>query len=234
MRLFIYLGLSALSCLASAQSTQAGLKTRVVNQTLYLRDRSGSDSLKFNSDGILVSPVKPTSFTLSGVLVRSIELGRDSLTLKGQRMGLEFVQDRPVSVMLRIPNGAVAQEESIRIEIKKPASGDYTDALDRGFARNVADLVPSLSPYWQPFARAHLLPLPEPNPDTSSEMPPLATAAFASGIPREPRLVKEGDHTPGDIVFRVGGGVTPPRLLAQVAPEFSPQARANRYSANVS
>lgn len=134
----------------AAQTTKPDLQTRLVNQPLYLRGAWHDDKLSFDPSGQLLNSSTPTSFTVSGIRIKSLKLDQKGLRLDGERVGLEFVKDDMIRVGLK---------ESIRIEISPPQNGDYTTALDHIFTADIADFAPTLPSYWQgeAFKQALLL-----------------------------------------------------------------------------
>jgi len=97
--------------------------------------------------------------------------------------------------------------EKLVVEVDCHAACDFGTALDAIFAANLADIVPLLPDYWQRYAAVHFLPTAD---DSSS---------------------------PHDVIikgaYHVGGGITPPKILHSVDPEFSEVARRQKFSGNV-
>ncbi len=190
-----------------AQKTEADLRARLVDKPLYLRGEWGADKLAFDSAGRLQGKSAQVSFTLAGIDVNSIELTRSDLTVNGQRVALEFVQDGPqrVGLLVRESPGALSRAERVTVRIQRPRDGDYTAALDSIFANDLTALVPQMPDYWQPYARQHLLP-------PGGAGPPAANESESDTV-------------------RVGAsGVSAPKLLNRVDPEFSQAARVLHYS----
>jgi TonB family protein len=203
------------SCLV-AQKTEADLRARLINKPLYLRAEWGGDKLSFDAAGHPEKTFAPVSFTLAGVEIQSVKLTRKELVLEGQRVGFEFDKDVPqlVGLVVRDRLGQVSPKE-IAIRITAASDGDFGAALDAIFTDNVADLVPQLPWYWQTFAQKHLIPRGTPAAPVADPGP------AAGGTPRPPAMQK---------LPRIGGGVSAPRLLTKVDPEFSEAARAMKYS----
>jgi TonB family protein len=132
-----------------AQTSEADLKTRLVDKPLYLRGEWEGDKLKFDASGQLLGSSKMLPFTLSGMDVQKVKLDDKGLTLDGKRVGVEFNWDQLARVVIK--------GESIRLHIDRPAGGDYSHALDRVFA-TLPELVPTLPIYWQTYAQQFLIP----------------------------------------------------------------------------
>jgi TonB family protein len=190
-----------------AQKTEADVRARLVDKPLYLRGQWTADKLAFDASGRLQGKSATVSFTLSGIAIDQVQLARNGLTLNGQRVALEFVQDGPQRVGLLERNlpGSLSRAEQVILHIQRPRDGDYTAALDAIFTHTLADLVPQMPDYWQPYASQHLLP-------AGSDAP---RAADDSGAE----------------TFRPGAdGVSAPKLVTRVDPEYSEAARVLRYS----
>lgn len=195
--------LLALPIAAHAQSTEDALKARLLHQPLYLRQTPGADKLHFDSAGALLGKVPQTSFTLSGIEIKSLKLKANELQLTGVRVGLEFVDKTPKRVALLISNsaGPGTSPEEMKVVIDPPQSGDYGAALDAIFTAKLVDLVPQMPIEWQSYARTQILP----------------------EVPAE----KATKPVP-DSARRVGGGVTAPKVLFAPEPQYNEPARALR------
>jgi TonB family protein len=144
-----------------AQSTKADLRARLVNKPLFLRGQWVDDDLRFDERGKLTGDSKPVTFTLAAINVKDVKLSSDALTLRGERMGLEFNKDLPVRVPLH----------DITIKVARPKDGDYTSALNSIFAE-LWELAPHQPSYWQGYFAEHF-PAPATMPDTSQSRPDL-------------------------------------------------------------
>ena len=188
-----------------AQSTEADIKARLLDKPLYLRGSWSDDNLSFDATGQLTSRSATTSFTLSGFDLDKLTLKHDKLLLEGHRVGIEFEADLPQRVPLNVGKPKEHKDERLHIEIVTPPGGDYTAVLDAVFADGIAQLAPNLPDAWQLYARQHHL----------SPATPTSAKQDSTSNPK-----------------RVGGGITPPRLLHNVDPEFNNAARQLRYSGN--
>ncbi len=217
MRPLFLLAVLSLTCQLQAQSTLADLKARLVKQPLYLRGRWRDDKLFFDTSGQLIGTSAPTTFTIAGIEIRSVDLKADRLILKGRRAGLEFKHDQPKRVVI--------DKEAVQIEIAAPPAGDYTVPLERILTPKLPDLLLAVPSYWLPFVQQHLLP---------SELPHAPGAAGSSDQMPSSRSSRPGPDAPSAAQpFKVGGSVTAPRLVVQAEPQFSPQARSMQYAATV-
>ena len=140
-----------------AQSTESELKSQLAHKPLYLRGLWRNDDLHFDSGGKLIGDSDATSFTLSGIEVVKVKLEKDRLQLRCRRVGLELDGSTPKRVPLRVGTLWSSHEEEVKIDVAAPASHDYGSVLDAIFVDNIADLMPSLPPWWQPYAHKHFL-----------------------------------------------------------------------------
>ncbi|MCL2661600.1 MAG: energy transducer TonB [Acidobacteriaceae bacterium] len=93
----------------------------------------------------------------------------------------------------------------LQIEIDTPGDGDYSLALSKVFSPTLADMAPMLPDYWQKYAREHF-----------SQAVPLVALASLDGQP-----VKKFDPK------------HPPKLIKAVEPEFSKEARVDKFNGSV-
>jgi TonB family protein len=207
LRPFALLCACALAPTLHAQTTETGLKARLLNHPLYLRGFWSGDKLHFNPVGQLIGTSPTVSFTLAGFDLKTVQLKGRKLILDGRRIGLEFTKDKPIRVPLSVGRPGDLEEEHLHLEIDGGPNGDYSQALDAIFVDGLPDLVPLLPLHWQPYAHSVFLnEPPTPRPIHPENIP-------ATAIPK-----------------RIGGGVKPPKLLGQAEPQFNPAARALKYS----
>jgi len=203
-----------------AQSTEADLKARLVNKPLYLRSFLKEDNLLFDLTGKLTVPSAHAPFPLCGIYIDGVKLQKDKLVLSGGRMALQF---KPTMDRIHIP-------ETVQIEIAGAPGADYGPALDKIFADGLADLTPSLPPYWQPYAQKTFLhtsvPVsPEPSANPVPSTGPQPAVATAQPTPAQP--------SSDDMILRVGRGITPPVLLSQAQATYSNIARQLKLRGDV-
>jgi TonB family protein len=202
-----------------AQSTEADIKTRLMNKPLYLRGFWRDDKLHFDSTGHLKGNSGRVTFTLSGFDLKKVHLKQDKLILEGRRVGLELAANKEQRVPVNVGNVNNPEDESMHIEITASSTGDYGPALDGIFVDSLAGLVSSLPFYWTGYAQKNFLPA-----GTAIGSPTVPTTSIAPAPIQQSSL-------PADIKpHRIGGGVKPPRLLSSTEPDFNDVARRLRYS----
>ncbi len=186
-----------------AQNSADGVLTRLKGKQLYFRGMFGENQMSFDSSGKALGKYTPVPFTEAGMSVTSVKMMGDQLVLLGRRMGLEFEsQGKPrwVRVEAEHYNG------NIELKIAGAPGTEYGPALDAIFAADLASLTPSLPRYWQRYAVTHFLPA-QPKQDASVK-PDVASAGL----------------------LHVSGRVRPPKVLESKEPDFTPVAKARRFS----
>jgi TonB family protein len=133
---------------ASAQQQAGGvteeqLKRLLVGHALYLRGGYLDNSLSFNEHGVLIGHSPQGSYTLCGVQIEKIRLGKRKVELVGARYGLHFlgalpyedpakaldrVRITPKKKMLKIVIDREAVVKPRKAKEKKPAKGGAASA----------------------------------------------------------------------------------------------------------
>jgi Gram-negative bacterial TonB protein C-terminal len=86
---------------AKPEPSQAGgitedeLKRQLLGKPLYLRDGYLDNNLTFNEHGALISHSPQGSYTLNGIEISRVRLGKHKLELEGTRYGLHFLGALP-------------------------------------------------------------------------------------------------------------------------------------------
>ena len=211
--IFAFIYICSLAVITQAQSTEADLNSRLMDKPLYLRGFWRDDILHFDSTGHLRGTSDPVTFTLSGFDLKKVHLKKNKLILEGNRVGLEFSNNKQKRVTLQVGNWHSHKNESIHIEIDANPNGDYGPALDAIFVEDIPNLVPSLPFYWKSYALKNFLPAIAAPP---TQPAPSAPSSEATSQETKPR--------------RIGGEIAPPKLLHSAEPQFTPTARALLYS----
>ena len=79
----------------SAALTEDGLKQILLDKPLYLRNCYLDASLSFNENGVMTGHPQPGPYTLCGVQIEKIHLGKRKVELTGARYGLHFLGALP-------------------------------------------------------------------------------------------------------------------------------------------
>jgi TonB family protein len=195
---------------ASPNTASAGqaIAEKLIGKPLFLRGFWASDSLKFNADGQPATTQQKLPLTESGIDVRSVHVENGTLVIEGQRMALVFLPDEQIR---RVAARTDQYTGAIRLEIQGDTSGDYGKALETIFASDLADLTPSLPPYWQSYAAKHF---------TGANGPPTLRQDVSAPAAEEKAM-------------HVGGEVQPPTLLRTYNPKFTELATAQKFNGDV-
>ena len=204
-----------------AQSSQAELQTRLLHKPLYLVGRWRNDHLKFDSAGQLRSKSDTGSFTTSGINVQGVELGNNGLTIHGSRVGLIFRGGAIERAGIGEGDKPGGHPEAIVIQVAAPPDGSYESASDAILTEDLSRFIPTLPDYWQTYGREHLL-----HPVSETAMPD-----DPDGPPEPGEHLNTRMPAPG--TTRIGGAVTPPKVLHMTEPQFSREARSAFISGSV-
>lgn len=205
-----------LSVSASAQTAEADLSARLVGKPLFLRGFWAGDKLRFDASGTPQGHPSTSSFTLSGIRLKSVQLQGDTLHLEGVREGLMFEEDSDTYDRVPLRTGNKKPEE-VKIEVKGLASQDFTPALHSIFAENLAELIPSMPAFWQPYAQLNFL-HPQQEEDDGPDNPEAPHRNT-----REHGVKQSG-------AAHVGGTVKPPTVIHAENPKFTLTARQMSHS----
>jgi hypothetical protein len=180
------------------------------NRVLFMKDLCGDGVQFFTAEGVLKgSCEKPVSFTVAGLMIKSIKIKTDMMVIKADRYGLY----RPFSRHDRedaaktpdLSLHLVPVKLSMRLEIAGPATArdpkeqDFAPALAAIFAQGFAEMEPTLPLLWRNYFATH------PDGHTPPAPPPDA-------------LPKESD--PDFKAYKF------PELLYSTDPAFTPEAKA--------
>jgi len=188
-----------------------------MSKPLYLRGFWTDDKLQFDADGHPKKTYQTGSFAVSGFDAEKVSLAGNKLKIDGERFGLEFTPEGEAQ-RYPIPESSKrdAPKEQVHIEIEGVKGGEFGRALDAIFANDLAELTPSLPPYWQRFAASHFRP------------PPAVVIVQHDLVKMKPNVAVQPMGAPRDSESRpmhVGAGVTPPKVVYSVNPDFTTAAR---------
>jgi TonB family protein len=192
------------------------LKADYVGKTLTLRHFYKGKRLSFQSDGSLIGVAEVGSWTVDGqIAVKSIKRHGSALQIEGRRVCVVFYSNRKPpyrdyldslaesNVKDRDKLEKAFQDKRVAVEIAlRSDSADATEitsVMNSVFLGPTESIGDSVPDYWRDYFDKF------------------------EGRTRD----ISGSHKPG--VFRVGGGVAPPRVLSQHEPEFSEEAREAKY-----
>ncbi len=131
-----------------AQPNRTVLEARLIHKQLYLRGFWKEDTLHFEPDGRFVGEHPIVPFTLAGMDATGIAIDKDTLTITGYRVALEFLPAGPTRILLG---------EVLTVIVNAPSNGDYGPALDTIFADGLPALAPVLPEVWRPYMQKTFL-----------------------------------------------------------------------------
>jgi len=199
---------------ASAQSTEADIVAKLKDKPLFLMGLWADDKLKFDAQGHPTGNYKLAPFTVCGMHVDKVNLHGSHLKLEGEREGITFDRDDTMTRLTMMvgsgPNPKDMKPEKMSVEIDNGDSRDFEPALNAIFTEDSKQFASVLPDFWQPYFRKHF------------GVPPL---------PVQPTSLITEQKT--NKASHVGGTVRPPKLIHNVEPEFSEDARRMKISGNV-
>ncbi len=205
LSLVFWLLLTVFGLSAHAQSSAPEVQSYCAGKSLFLRGLWAKDDLRFDAQGHLKRNVSTGPFTLSGFDLQEVKMAGNAMRLTGVRVGLAGKDLHRQTVLVFVPGSSPGVPEKVTITIDKPPTGDYAVPLAEIFSDGWQPLSAQFPTLWQRYASAH------------------------GGLtPPEPP-----QESPAAKLKRIGGAVTAPVLLSQVAPEFSKAARASKVHGNV-
>jgi TonB family protein len=222
------LGRCLLACLSlclplfsTAQPSPKQLAHDLKGKILLLRGKYVENNLTFDSQGNLTGDATPGPFSVSAIKISKGHVSRDSLELEGRRGALIYIgKTEPIetSQIEFIPapdavhiviNLDSAPPDALGALLAKIFAVSIDDALaNRTEEQRTAELftVASLAP----TAKVRSSPAPHNNNDAEK----LNTAGTQNMFP----------------ILKPGGGVSPPRVLYSIDPEFTDEARKSKIS----
>jgi len=224
---------------ADGQDVQQSLRDQYQGKTLVLRGFYAGNSLRYESAGTLREGLPGGDWTVDGAIhVDDVRVSRDHVTIHARRLHLGWVRDSGLTELHDLVGKDKQDQEKNEkrdraVEIVAdlgpgPATTETADAmLARIFLNpqdSLADLVPD---YWKPCLRAAASGNDDKNYRSCRFSPDFLAVP---GVAAHPATT---DHPDTDVVsgpvFKVGGGVKPPRAVFQPSPEFNDEARKAKF-----
>jgi len=250
---------AAIACPArAADQVEQHLRDQYLSKTFLLRGFYSGNSLHFDSAGTLREDPTPGDWTVDGaVQVNEISISRSRLLIRASREHLGWIQGSgPTDLHDQLGKGKPDKDEkksrTLQIEADLGPGGITAEVADAALQRiflnsndHFADLVPD---YWKPCIRAALGIGNDANMHgcrLSPDFLAIPGVAHASDSPvrtepeTAPKIQQLGTRPPPtppvdeNGVYRVGHGVSPPRVLSQSDPEFTEEARKVKFQGTV-
>jgi TonB family protein len=230
--------------LQAASDLEQRLRDQYKDKSFVLRGFNQGARLTYDSGGVPDSAsANPGDWTVDGfVRVTSVDLSGQRLTIKAERlylgvaggMGFQFWQPK----LDKDKEKKEKKARELRIEVAVNPGGDTAEAaLSKIFLTaddRLAELVPD---HWKPCllaastgkAAMHLT-----DCRFSLEFAAIPGVVFPSEENRRPEKA-DSDATAlyGEIVPNTDRSITPPKIVNQLNPEFSEEARSTKYQGSI-
>ncbi|HVN17704.1 MAG TPA: energy transducer TonB [Dongiaceae bacterium] len=220
---------------AYADNINRHLHDQYASKTLVLRGFYGGEHLRYDSSGSLISSNPSGDWTSDGfLLITHIGVKGHELKIKARRVSALF-QNK--TFILRLAENEVVRphvNKAIMVEItadlgtKRPSPNQAEAAMERIFLSDKDDFVSLIPDFWKPCVPAGLEgkdKICHFAPETLAVLGVTTSGSDASTIANS----RSGQNIPESAMFRVGKGVSPPKLTLHKEPEFSDLARRMKY-----
>jgi TonB family protein len=192
------------SSVAVAQKTESELVASYAGKTVFLRGLWEGGRFHFRADGQPEKSYRAGSFSRSSMVVQSVKMDAHGVRIEGHRRVMIFDKDGHPE---ESPKGINVKAGNVRIDIDGVSGEDYGPALAAVLAPDLKALAPSLPEIWQKWVHKEI----------------------ARSQPGIPTVGSPGSKAnPG-----TKRGVTPPKVLFAPDPEFSEEARQQKFSGDV-
>jgi len=215
---------------AGASDPLQDLRDQYQGKTFFLRGFYTGAKLRYGATGALVDGATPGDWTTDGVvLLTEMRMSGDRLIIKARRRIVSaskgtfvFLAEDPK----KEKKGPPLKIEAV-LDSRNPSPEQSAATMSRIFLTaqdNLAELVPD---YWKHCLRAGVVGK-DSNCHFASEL--LVIPGVAWSEKRTSTATEEATKEPSNAgEYRVGSGVSPPRVISQHEPEFSEPARRAQY-----
>ncbi len=225
---------------ASDNEVETELTTQYRDRILALRHSFKSASQEYQADGTPVQAGEEGPWTLYGRIgVKKIGVVDRKIQLEGIRIVYMF---DPIEKRFMPFKSRELAKITIRLNVPLTSTAQGGAVLDRVFAIRQEDIVKSAPAYWQPYlakelsieagkkedSRVEKNGEPKSSPGNGDakldKAPTLADLMVGIEVPKKVDP-QHAASVGGEKVFHVGPGVTAPRILYKLEPEFTEAAR---------
>ena len=222
MRLPAAVGLCVLLItLASAENQQQQLKTALKGKTVFIRGFYQDDRLEYTAQGDVMGTPQPGSWTVAKMQVKSVALNQDRFEVRGSRV-ITYMEQATGEFRTLKP----ARKRTITVTVHVPPSTLNQQQLDsliqKVFVTEPKPDVGVFPPYWREFFSGNIV------KSIDKQGKPI--------LKRSNEVEPGDDNSPvctdsaGNPVFRISKSIDGPKLLFQIDPEYSEQARQAKIS----
>jgi TonB family protein len=218
--------LLAIALIAHAGTdVEQNLREHYQRKVFLLRSFCQGDRLHFDSAGTSSQCARSGDWTINGfVLVKGIHLSPRRVSIKGNRLLLRFDGNE-----FQSQHGDKFQINA-EVDANHPSQADVDAALSKIFLTSQDDLSEIVPDYWKPCVKVGR------SGKQGCQLSP--ELASVPGVPRPANAQTGPDESVNTSaanreLFKVGKGVTPPRVLHQSDIQYSELARKARYQGTV-
>lgn len=227
--IFFFLAfLSQFVSAASDDAVEQSLKNLYEGKILFLREPLEKDFLRYDGDGKPLTKGQSGAWTVYGAIridKLELKLKPNQLRLRGKRVSFVFDDQKKklIPYEFKLDKGRKKRVAlpSVNVEIdliKQPDSIDSAQAaLATVFALNKDDFIKSVPEFWREYLTKHF----GYDPGSSYEM------EFTSEVTRDPASARKLSANVRDRCC--GEGVNQPKSISTPEPEFSEEARRERF-----
>jgi TonB family protein len=223
---------TAATAASSADDLNRELRDRYSNQTLIVRGFYSGDHLHYDSSGSLVSGNPSGDWTADGfVQISEIQLKGHEVRVKATRLSA-VSQNKTFSLRIaENENVRPGENKVIVVEIaadlgtRHPSVDQLNEAVDNIFLSSKDDFSALMPDYWKPCVLSGLAGK-ESNCRFDSEMLGVPGLKILGASSEE---IASAEQKARNRIFRVGKGISPPKLTLHKEPEFSELARRMKY-----
>jgi TonB family protein len=238
--LFLVVGLFAASARPALGESEINqrLRDHYQGKTLLLRGFYSGSSLRYDKSGTPAEGTPRGDWTLDGVVqIQNIGVAGDRLKIHATRLHLGWLRGglQPLHDQVgRDPLREEKENRELRIEAALGSDSDASadSALSRIFLTSNDSFAELLPDYWKPCVLAGLMHQMEGNKEScrfSQEF--LAIPGVAPSSDLKPPETSDADSRQKSALrlSRIGGDITPPKVLNQHEPEFTDAARRAKF-----
>jgi TonB family protein len=214
--------------LSAQTDLESTIRARYDQRIIMLRNFYQDDHLEFDSAGSVKGKAHPGAWTLGRVGITKIKLQPNRLELDGVRVADVYNVKASKFNSVRTP-----QKVRIVVDRDPQQTSSLEDALSRIFLTNAEKLADVVPPYWKAIAERRVEAVPQTQGPTCYRIKGAALMTASGEIwmdCEEHATVKqvskpESQGGPPHPPFRVGGGVTAPKLVYGPDPHYVPLAK---------
>jgi len=213
---------------------EKAISTQFKDKTLILLHPLDKESLRFNTDGTLISGGSPGPWTLYGAIrISKVKLKSDQLRLEGQRVFFPFKSSRPVPFEFSLlkDHGDPPCRPFVKVEIKlNQPLNSFAQAqaiLGKVFALNKQDFLDSMPEFWRSYIAKNL----DFDPAQAGALQYTGTNSIHAGKSADAnaKTSSQAENQLDQAIFHVGKDVKAPKAMSTPEPEFSQAARYEKY-----